>query len=228
MDAIKSRFRIALGIALATTLASAAAQAPATIEQPGRWSAEAVYLWPGDTDIADAPKGPRLAEVWSPDHQHVLSVSDNHLTVRDKVGSALSHPLAIEDLAEVEWSPDSRVFVVTQSNGGLVGTWSTEAYAVTPQGSVQQLDVEHAVTARFQFNHEVCSETPNVGSGGWLNPRVLLVVIEVPPHSSCRDMGHLWGYEVSVIDGRILQVYDDLQLRRKYIHRLGRRFIRID
>ncbi|GLQ98137.1 hypothetical protein GCM10007863_25570 [Dyella mobilis] len=182
-----------------------------------------MYLWPGETDIADAPAGTRVSTVRSPSHTLALKVTDDALAVIDASGKAASKPLEIEDLAEVNWAPDSREFAVTQSDGGWVGTWTVTAYAVTPDG-LHSYELSKLVAAKFQARKGGCAEIPNVGAGGWLGPGRLLVIAEAPPHSSCSDMGSIRGYEVAVEHAQILDEYDAPALKSRFGRLLGRRF----
>ncbi len=209
-------------VTLASLGARAGAVEPARVEEPGQWSSTAVYLWPGPTAIADAPPDGRIASVWSPDHLRVLMINDSQLVVKSFTEMVSADPVEIESLAEVEWAPSSQAFVVSQSDGGWVGSWSVTAYMITSTG-IQARDLTKRVSAEFQSRPGGCSEIPNVAAAGWLRPGVLLVVAEAPPHSSCQDMGAIRGYEVSVTDGKILKRYNEAELRTKYGHHLGLR-----
>lgn len=180
-------------------------------------------LWPRSTASSDVPPNGRIANIWSPDHMHVLVVDGSRLTVKSSNDTVLSDPIQIESLSEVEWSPDSKGFVVTESDGGLVGSWSATVYRLTPTGLAAR-NLGQLVSAEFQKRQGACAEIPNVGASGWLESGILLVIAEAPPHSSCRDMGAIRGYEVPATEGKILKRYDEAELRAKYGRRLGRRF----
>ncbi|HJW06874.1 MAG TPA: hypothetical protein VJ527_10335 [Rhodanobacter sp.] len=196
---------------------------PSRVEAPGQWSSTAVDLGRGLTASTDAPANSRIANVWSADHLRVLVIDGSRLTVKNSNGTVLAEPVQIGSLSEIEWSPDSRGFVVTESDGGLVGSWSATAYRLTSTGLAAR-NLGQLVSSEFQKREGACSEIPNVGASGWLESGILLVVAEAPPHSSCRDMGAIRGYEVSAIDGKILKRYDEAELRARYGHRLGLRF----
>ncbi|WP_130620894.1 hypothetical protein [Dyella amyloliquefaciens] len=206
----------------ASTLVRANEPQAAEIKKPGQWDASAVYLWPGPTDIADAPQGPRIATVRSPDGKFALRVNENELAIDGPKGATVARKLDIDDLAEVSWGPDSREFAVTASDGGWVGTWAVTVYAVESTG-VRKYDVSQPIAARFQARKGGCDEIPNVAAAGWLAPDVLLIVAEAPPHSSCKDMGAIRGYELSVRDGKIRREYNSSQLAANFGNRLGER-----
>jgi hypothetical protein len=213
---------IAAAIAARSMLACAGEPDAVEIKRPGQWDAKAVYLWPGPTAIADAPDGPRIATIRSPDQRLALQVNENKLVVNGANGAAVASPLDIEDLAEVSWGPDSKEFAVTASDGGWVGTWTATVYTLVPAGA-QKFDVSPLIAARFQTRKGGCDEIPNVAAAGWLGPNLLLVVAEAPPHSSCKDMGTIRGYELSVRDGQIRREYNSSELVSKFGRQLGPR-----
>ncbi len=221
-----SKYLVQAGFAISLVavgvLVHAEATAVAETKRPAQWNAKAVYLWPGPTDIADAPDGPRIATVQSRDQRFTLQIKENDLLVRVQSGEAVARPIKIEDLAEVSWSPDSKEFAVTESDGGWVGSWTTIVYAVDLKG-MRKYDVSHQIEDRFQARKGGCDETPNVAAAGWLAPDLLLMVAEAPPHSSCKDMGTLRGYELTVHDGKIQHEYDASELFAKFANQLGPR-----
>jgi hypothetical protein len=217
---------VGLGIALvvACTLARSAEKGVGEIKRPGQWDANAVYLWPGPTDLADAPDGERLAIIRSPDQKVTLQVKDNRLIVLGQDGAAMAKPMDIEDLAEVSWAPDSKEFVVTQSDGGWVGSWTATVYAIDP-GGLRKYAVSPLVAARFQTRKDGCDEIPNIAAGGWLSADAILIVAEAPPHSSCSDMGTIRGYALSLQDEQIKHEYSYAELRSRFGNRLGPRVV---
>jgi hypothetical protein len=67
----------------------------------------------------------------------------------------------------------------------------------------------------------------NLGVATWLNGgKGVLVILEVPPHSSCRNMGALVGYEVSLADLKIVERLPEATLRARSGGSLGSRFRR--
>lgn len=130
----------------------------------------------------------------------------------------------INTLAELQWSPDSTALFVTESYGGVVGDWHATVYLVEGS-SIHRLNVTKEVVNSFK-KHYHCKEPeePNVGAIKWLNGAKLLLVAEVPPHSSCPEMGEIRGYIVEIPTGEILQEFDEKRLRTGWGDYLGKRF----
>ena len=55
----------------------------------------------------------------------------------------------IESLAELLWSPDSKAFAITSSDGGWVGTWSVVIYRFE-SGGLMKTDVTRQVSEDFR------------------------------------------------------------------------------
>lgn len=159
------RWGPAILLSAVSMLACAGELIPGEIKKPGQWDASAVYLWPGPTAIADAPNGPRIATVKSPDQKLALRIDDNELIVSGRDGARVAGPIKIDDLAEVSWSPDSLNFAVTASDGGWVGSWAATVYTVAPTG-MKKFDASPLIATRFQARKDGCNEVPNVA--GWL------------------------------------------------------------
>jgi hypothetical protein len=131
----------------------------------------------------------------------------------------------VNTLAELQWSPDSTAFFITESSGGVVGDWHVIVYLHDGR-RVRRVDVSKTVLQSFQ-KHYRCQEpeVPNVGAVTWLHgAKHLLLVAEVPPHSSCLEMGKIRGYIVDIPTGRIRQEYSEKKLRAHWGVYLGRRF----
>ncbi|WIG56700.1 MAG: hypothetical protein OJF61_002488 [Rhodanobacteraceae bacterium] len=186
----------------------------------GMWNAHATYLWVRPIEFN--PKSPPSPiNVPSPDGTKLLSVLGNRLTVKSRNGAVLAAPIEIESLAGVEWAPNSQRFEVTESDAGVVGTWSTVVYDVTPL-TLRRHDVGSIVAAQFLERPGACTEQPNIVTSGWLGSEKLLIVAQAPDHSSCgKDMGAIRGYEVRATDGHVLHVYDASDLREKFAGLIG-------
>jgi hypothetical protein len=160
----------------------------------------------------------------SPNSRKTVYVGETHFLVRaDGVWLPFpTKPWGVNGLAELLWAPDSSAFVVTESDGGWVGSWLVNVYRIDGD-TVAKLDVSQAVTDVFQKRYPcVEPETPNVGAVAWLEgSKRLLLVAEVPPHSSCHEMGKLGGFVVEVPGGRIVQEYSEAELRDKWGKYLG-------
>ena len=131
----------------------------------------------------------------------------------------------ISTLAELAWSPDSRAFFITESYGGAVGDWHVWIYVI--QGATLRFHhVTQEVVKQFK-KHYQCEEPeePNVGAVTWVKDSAqLLVVAEVPPHSTCPEMGKVRGYIVEVPTGKIVEEFDQKELRARWGRYLGQRF----
>jgi hypothetical protein len=133
-------------------------------------------------------------------------------------------------LAEVGWASDSCAFFITQSDGGAVGTWNTDAYLLTPLG-LRKVAVSDGVRKDFmkRYNCDVWgdqrgNEIPNIAGLKWLKgSRELLLVAEVPPHSSCPEMGKFMGYVVSVPSTKIVTRYSAREVKNRWGQSLGPR-----
>jgi hypothetical protein len=182
------------------------------------WAKNATYLW------SDGPL--RCVKITSPDSRKTVYVGPTHLDVRidDRWAPFPAERWEVETLAELLWAPDSSAFVVTQSDGGDVGTWLVAVYVLEGNG-VARFDVARTVRESFQKRHP-CDEPEdaNVGAIAWLGgSKKLLLAAEVPPHSNCREMGKLGGFVVEVPSGRIIQELSDADLRAKWGSSLGER-----
>ena len=129
-------------------------------------------------------------------------------------------------LTEVIWSPDAAAFVVNSSEGGLVGTWGAYVRVLASDGSWAMRDVRRLIEPAAKGVVQCATdEVPNLGAAGWLEEgRELLIVLEVPPHSSCRNLGALVGFRVSRRDWSILERIPESILRAKWGALLGPRF----
>lgn len=207
------------------------AQEAGELPRPGLWSAHATRLEysPG---TAEKP-GIRALRIPSPDKKLVLVVRDNLITV-ERGGGRLhgTEGVRLHPLAEMAWAPDAKAFFITQSDGGNVGTWTLDVYLIDGN-QVRQVDVIHEVKLEFskhyrcsELTNPTATEEPNIAALAWLHDSSnLLVVAEVPPHSSCPEMGKLGGYIVAVPSGRILQDMDEKSLRASWTRTLGERLL---
>jgi hypothetical protein len=199
--------------------------------QPGIWSADAAYLWPGSTVIADYPKGGRSIEIASPDKTLVLLIRESTLSVApaEHPGEHIGRDIPIENLAEVLWAPNSKAFALTQSTGGWVGSWNVSVFLVS-RNEIKKVSIADRAFSEFKERKVVrkknCDiEEPNIGAVAWIEGSSRLVVLaEAPPHSSCCDMGYIRGYTLEVQSGNILARYGRAELDRTFNNRLGARF----
>jgi hypothetical protein len=130
-------------------------------------------------------------------------------------------------LMEVLWSPNSKGFVVNVSDGGLVGTWDFKLYTIVDGHPVfhDLQKLMQVIASELPPCDPEEAEVPNIGASAWLNNSDdLLVVAEVPPHSSCKNMGAIQGFRVSVATGKIIDRISESDLYEKWADSLGCRF----
>ena len=185
----------------------------------GLWSSEAMPLW-----CIDPAKG---TEILAPNKSGKVIVRDSGLRV-EVAGHTLpgAEDAGVPTLAELGWSPDSAGFFVTGSDGGEVGNWQVDVYLIAGS-QVRRYDIMKEVEKDFA-PHLQCQppEKLNIGAVGWVaGSRRLVLVAEVPPHSSCLNMGEIRGYLVSVPSGKILRVYSARALRVRWGNMLGTRLM---
>lgn len=189
-----------------------------TATSPGMWSREATsLLWVPTIGKIEIP---------APDRRRAVIIEDVRLDVlMDGQKLPGTENEGVGSLAEVAWSPDSRAFFVTESYGGEVGDWHVWVYRIENE-KVRFLRVTEQVVKGFK-RHYRCEdpEEPNIGAIKWVNgSNQLLVVAEVPPHSSCPEMGKIRGYSVEVPSGRIVREFGEKELRARWGRFLGQRF----
>ena len=161
----------------------------------------------------------------APDGQTVAYVGQHELQVR-RGGRYLIPPgsFGVETLAELLWAPDSSALLLTQSEGGHVGNWQVVLLQLD-EGAVTRFDVAAAAVGAFKKHYScVGPEEPNVGAVAWVKgSEQVLLALEVPPHSSCPQMGMLRGYLVQVPSGQIVEELAEPELRRRWGGSLGLR-----
>lgn len=131
-------------------------------------------------------------------------------------------------LTEILWAPDSSAFVVNTSDGGAVGTWDGFYFQVNTTRGAPDRNIRDVLSSRVKgFARCQTIEELNLGIAGWLRDgHELLVLAEVPPHSSCRNAGALRGYRVDVSTWKIVSAISERALRTQWRSQLGERFRR--
>ncbi len=184
------------------------------------WSKEAYSL--------EYESGKRWKEISSPDGEKTAIIDGVNLYLKAD-GRMLPglETVGASTLAEIGWSPNSNAFFLTESLGGAVGEWRVTVYLIE-DGKVRVVDVSEEIMKEFEKHYE-CKEqeVPNIGAIKWIDEfETLLLVAEVPPHSSCTEMGKIRGYLVAVPSVQILKEFDEPTLRKKWGEFLGERFDR--
>lgn len=185
----------------------------------GIWSSEGKPLYLGDDLVPN--------RVLAPNQIISIQASNDGLFVIRMANKAIGIDVLINrPLMEVLWSPDSQRFALNVSDGGVVGGWFAKVYLIDESGGVNQIDIGSEVL-RLANALPRCEEREdaNIGVVSWLDGgKELLLVAEVPPHSSCRNMGALQGFRVSASTGVVVEHISERQLRQKWNATLGCRF----
>ena len=124
---------------------------------------------------------------------------------------------------EVLWSPDSRAFLVSTSDAGRGGWYSTHVYLLDDQNKVSEIDVSDLVLSAF--GHPVkCGwpEDPNVAGIRWsVASRKIIVAAQIAPHSNCDSYGVFHAYEIAVQEKKILHSWGQIEAKRLFRDDLG-------
>lgn len=135
---------------------------------------------------------------------------------------------------EMAWSPDSKAFFITSSDGGAVGTFRTTVYFID-SGSVRAVDVNKQVHDDIASRYPACvpyegvqsctaeqqqraaqnHEWVNVAGMTWLGSKELLVIGNVPEGYGA-NMARRMAYRVDARSGKILARYSDKEFRHKW------------
>lgn len=185
----------------------------------GIWASNAKQLYYGDNLIP--------VNVSAPDKAAYVKTIDDVVVITGKniPESRLNIPTN-PSLMEVIWSPDSRSFAINTSDGGAVGSWIVNVYTLSASGKPEALIIDSEI-GRIVETLPKCDEKEdaNVGIAAWLSGgNEFLLVVEVPPHSSCRNMGALRGFRVSTVSGKIKERLSEEALRQSLGSTLGCRF----
>jgi len=129
--------------------------------------------------------------------------------------------------SEVAWSPDSKAFFVTYSDGGNIGTFHVKVFYVGISGLKESEPIPNG--RKLLVPKCFDPEYPNVGAIKWLKDSSrLLIAVEVPPHSSCASMGTFRAYEINVPDGTVLRQYGQLRAKALFASSLGKELVGAD
>ena len=157
----------------------------------------------------------------SPDGKIVLTATDAGLRLsRAGVDTLLSTEIN-PPLTEAVWSSDSRYLAINVSDGGEIGTWSVDLISTETGKSVASVLQAASVDAKRRTKC-VAPEAPNMMLVGWSKDTDrALILAEVPPHSSCSDMGAKIGYDVDVVTGKIIATFSEGTLRSRWSNVMG-------
>lgn len=124
---------------------------------------------------------------------------------------------------EVLWSPDSKAFAETYSDGGAVGTFHVIIYYVE-KNQLRTIEPTAAVTKEFLSHPRVCfePEDPNIGAIKWIkDSSEILVAAETLPHSNCDNLGTFRAYIIRLPSGDILGSYGQIEAKKLFWKHLG-------
>jgi hypothetical protein len=129
---------------------------------------------------------------------------------------------------EMAWSPDSKAFFITWSDGGAVGSFSVNVYLIDGD-QLRKVDVDEPVRDDIARIYPPCvpyrgfqscsgaersgmaqdHDWVNVAGMKWMDgSNTLLVVGDVPPSSGYgANMAKWLGYEIEIPSGKILRRY---------------------
>lgn len=187
----------------------------------GIWSIQGKPLYVGD------PFNP--ATLQAPSGSASLNATSDGLSFRFGHKNAIPLDVMINPpLMEAIWAPDSRGFAINVSDGGLVGTWESFVFTIGDDGVPILLSV-HKTIRKVLAATLRCEpkEIANVGFVIWLaGGKEALMVAEVPPHSSCQNMGSIFGFRIVIDSGHVVERISESLVRRRWAGWLGCRIIR--
>lgn len=169
--------------------------------------------------------------IMSPDHKKELVVKAEEDS-RDPDGIHINYTVRISGKAfrtkllgfngEVAWSPDSKAFSVTQTEGG--GSIGSRVYVFyVGENGTKKLDV--SLPIEKAFGHPVKCEVkvpPNTGFIRWgANSSTILVAAEVIPVSICTCMGTFRVYEIALPSVAIVHSYSQTEAKKRFWGDLG-------
>lgn len=202
----------------------AAVSIPATAHG-GAFSRRAVSVRGGGVRTISSPDGTKAILIRPPqspgsDEDHLVVVGASGREHQTKIGALVN--------AEVAWAPNSNAFFVTYSDGGNVVAYHVMVFHVTASG----LAVTDPIPDARKLLAPKCVdlESPNVGAVRWMGrgSRRLLIAVEVPPHSSCADMGTFTLFEIELPSGRAIKKWKQVEGKERFRASLGDELLNAD
>jgi hypothetical protein len=123
---------------------------------------------------------------------------------------------------EVAWSPDSKAFAVTQTEGG--GSIGSRVYVFyVEEDGLRKLDVSRPIENHFGTPVRCdVNVAPNTGFVRWgADSSTLLVAAEVVPVSICDCMGTYRVYEMALPTLTITRTYSQIEAKKLFRGDLG-------
>lgn len=155
----------------------------------------------GPDDLTVQPIGPAEVEVWRS---------------RTKLGvvhlESLSNPNVV-----VVWNDDGKGLAINYSDGGGLGGWHTRIFVMRDGGLLDKMAAVDSAVRDFKPRHYCAARGDNVQTLKWITANEVLLLTSVYPTSDCGpDLGHVEGYLVDVLSGRIIKgrlTFDQLAQR---------------
>jgi hypothetical protein len=177
------------------------------------------------------PASDHAVGVVSPDGQKTLvarRIEDNkdpdgmHMSYEVQVGGRTFTTDLLGFNGEVAWSPDSKAFAVTQTEGG--GSLGSRVYVFyVEENSLRKLDVSRPIEK--DFGRPVKCEIdilPNTGFISWqADSSTLLVAAEVVPVSVCSCSGTFRVYEMNLPSVTVAMTYSQTEAKKRFWNLLG-------
>jgi hypothetical protein len=169
--------------------------------------------------------------VASPDHKKTLSirtVKDSrdpdglHISYTVRIGNRTFNTKLLGFNGEVAWSPDSKAFATTQTEGG--GSLGSRVYVFfVDETGMKKLDVARPIEEDFGTPVKCDVKVPpNTGFIRWGNDAsTLLVAAEVVPVSVCACMGTYRVYEMALPPVTIVHTYSQTEAKKRFWSDLG-------
>ncbi|WP_333571898.1 hypothetical protein [Sphingomonas sp.] len=182
-------------------------------ETPDRSDPSAGYWSPHARKIASVA-GADARPAWSPDRTRYVSQDGGgvYLGVGRKI--VRFHVSFTPNLVEVLWAPNARFAAITGSDGGAVGSWSILLIDARGEDVSQRLKL--ALRKKIHLPAKcVEAEAPNYAALRWRGGDVLVVKVQVPPHSNCANLGQSVEVTIKVSDLRPIRVRPATNLKRR-------------
>lgn len=130
-------------------------------------------------------------------------------------------------LSEIVWSPNSDWFSVNYSDGGLVGTWNSRLYFVKNGFLKRYVDINKTISIEHDKLNPQCDEPEDLNFGiimSMHSGNTLVIAAEVPPHSSCKNMGETKFFTFDLDKMKISKGINRSVLNQTIKNNLGCRF----
>jgi hypothetical protein len=182
------------------------------------FSHTAASIWASYFVNIPSPDGTKLILVRPPERPdseeaHTVFVRSGDRLYRTKIGALVN--------AEAGWSPDSKAFFITYSDGLDVGTYHVRIVYPTPSGL---RTIEPVPDGRKLFKLSCLDpEVPNVGAIGWVgqDSSELAIAVQVPRLSSCASKGTFKAFVLRLPSGAVVSELGQIEAKKLFADRIG-------